>query len=137
MMRPVLAVIAGFAAWSAAWNIAGATSFALVPGAYDEDRIMNSTAVLLVFLVLSFAFSVGSGFLTAIIARAHSMKPAWALGVLLLATGIFFQIQYWDLMPLWYHIPFLGLLVPGAVLGARLRLQRTESSQVERTPKES
>ena len=128
MMRPVLAVIAGFAAWSAAWLIAGATSAALAPGAYNEDGTINSAAVLLVFLVLSFAFSVGSGFLTAIIARARSMKPSWALAVFLLAFGLFVQILNWDAEPLWYHIPFLGLLVPGAALRARLRLQRTESS---------
>ncbi len=128
MMRPVLAVIAGFAAWSAAWLIAGATSAALVPDAYNEEGTSDNTAVLLVFLVLPFVFSVGSGFLTAIIARARSMKPSWALGVLLLLFGLFVQIQLWDAMPLWYHIPFLGLLVPGAALGGRLRLKKTESS---------
>ena len=112
----------------AAWLIAGATSAALAPGAYNEDGTINSAAVFLVFLVLSFAFSVGSGFLTAIVARARSMMPGWALGVSLLAFGLFVQILNWDAEPLWYHIPFLGMLVPGAALGARLRLQRTESS---------
>ncbi len=128
MMRPVLAIIAGFAAWSAAWLIAGATSVALAPGAYNEDGTINSATVLLVFLLLTFAFSEGSGIHTANIARARSMKPSWALGVFLLAFGLFVQILNWDAEPLWYHIPFLGLLVPGVLLGAKLRLQRTESA---------
>jgi hypothetical protein len=38
--------------------------------------------------------------------------------VLQLGLGIFFQAQYWQLMPLWYHLPFLALLLPGNVYGA-------------------
>jgi hypothetical protein len=40
---------------------------------------------------------------------------------LLLLTGIFVQASVWTLMPIWYHVPFLALLVPIAVIGGRAR----------------
>jgi hypothetical protein len=43
--------------------------------------------------------------------------------VIQLGLGIFFQSQAWQLMPLWYHVPFLLLIVPATLLGARLRLR--------------
>ena len=120
MIRIVLAVMAGFALWSALWVGAGAVSAALMPEAYNEDGSPDSAAVLLVFLILSVACSVGSGFLTAALARTPSLAPAWALGGLLLAVGVLVQVQNWEAIPLWFHIPFLALLVPGALAGARI-----------------
>jgi len=43
------------------------------------------------------------------------------LAVLLLATGVGVQASVWILMPVWYHLGFLGLLVPGCLLRARLK----------------
>ncbi|MCW5874766.1 MAG: hypothetical protein KIS88_09005 [Anaerolineales bacterium] len=42
------------------------------------------------------------------------------LGVVLLLVGIAVQRQYWKLMPLWYHLLFLALLVPTTLFGASL-----------------
>jgi hypothetical protein len=42
------------------------------------------------------------------------------MGTLLLATGIAVQASVWNLMPVWYHVPFLVLVVPACILGARL-----------------
>ena len=128
MMRNALSVLAGFALWSALWLISNAAATALVPEAYNEDGMTDSAPLLLVFLALSFVISVGSGFLTAVIGPAEGMKPVWALGVFLLAFGLFVQIQLWDVMPLWYHIPFLVLLVPGVLAGAQLRRRRMSES---------
>ena len=113
MKRIVLAVIAGFALWSVLWLVVNASSAALARDAFNEDGTTDSATVLLVVLILSVACSVGSGVLTAAIARTPSLRPAWVLGGLLLAVGVLVQIQYWETMPLWYHIPFLALLVPG------------------------
>ena len=128
MKRIVLAVIAGFALWSVLWLVVNASSAALAPGAFNEDGTTDSATVLLVVLILSIACSVGSGVLTAAIARTPSLGPAWVLGGLLLAVGVFFQVQYWDAMPLWYHIPFLALLIPGTLIGARFRSNKAADS---------
>ena len=120
MIRIILSVLAGFVLWSVLWIGANAVSVALVPDAYNEDGTSDSGAVLLVFLILSVACSVGSGKLTVAVARTPSLAPAWALGGLLLAFGAVVQILNWDSMPLWFHLPFLALLVPGVLAGARL-----------------
>ena len=49
------------------------------------------------------------------------LRGLTVLAVLLVATGVGVQASVWTLMPVWYHLAFLGLLVPGCLLGARLK----------------
>jgi multisubunit Na+/H+ antiporter MnhG subunit len=56
-----------------------------------------------------------------LIARKNQIQTALVLGVLLLAFGVFIQIQFWNQIPLWYHLIFLALLVPMTWLGAKMR----------------
>ena len=42
------------------------------------------------------------------------------LGILLLLAFIPVHLRLWSLFPLWYHLVFLGTLVPLIVLGSRL-----------------
>ena len=42
------------------------------------------------------------------------------LTVLQLGIGIFAEVSYWELMPVWYHLVFLALLVPATVNVAEL-----------------
>jgi hypothetical protein len=62
-----------------------------------------------------------SGYVTARIVGVAWAFPAVALGVLLLATGVLVQLKLWYLIPLWYHLAFLLVLIPMTLLGARLR----------------
>jgi len=48
------------------------------------------------------------------------------LGVLQLAIGISFEVSYWAMLPVWYHLVFLALLLPGNVLGGAVRRQARE-----------
>ena len=41
-------------------------------------------------------------------------------GLAMLLTGLCVQIGAWSMMPVWYHLPFLVLLVPVTLLGASL-----------------
>ena len=43
-----------------------------------------------------------------------------AMALLLLLTGVGVQLGVWPLMPVWYHLLFLALIVPVAVFGGRL-----------------
>jgi hypothetical protein len=47
--------------------------------------------------------------------------PALVLGILLLAVGIFFQLKMWNVIPAWYNVIFLVLLIPMTLAGARMR----------------
>jgi hypothetical protein len=44
------------------------------------------------------------------------------LGVVLAGVGAFVQSRVWKLMPLWYHLSFLLLLVPVTLAGAWIHL---------------
>jgi len=89
-----------------------------------ESGEARAEDLLLSILVYSVALSVLAGWLTATIARTKPTRHALALGALQLAFEIAAQAAYWSLMPLWYHLPFLALLIPGNLLGAHLRGRR-------------
>lgn len=127
MLRSILAVLAGFLTWTVLWLTSNAAIAAALPDAFRADGSTDSAGILLVILLLSVVFSLIAGYVAAIVARRAIMKHALALGLLQLAVGLFVQIQYWNLMPLWYHLSFLALLLPGILVGARLRLARAPS----------
>ena len=123
MWRTVAGVIAGNFAWTLLWlglNV-GLRSQGLLPG--DPTEPVEQTTPLLIMLLASVVFSVAAGWIATAIAPQAGYVPAILLAVIQLGLGIFFQSQAWQLMPLWYHLPFLLLIVPATLLGARLRLR--------------
>jgi hypothetical protein len=46
------------------------------------------------------------------------------LAVLQLLLGIGFEASAWNLMPVWYHLVFLALIIPATVMGGRKRAAR-------------
>ena len=122
MLRNILSVVAGFVVWTVLWLASNAAVTAAVPNAFGEDGATDSAGILVLFLVLSVVFSIVAGYLCVRLARKKPMRYALILGVLLLAVGIFVQIQFWDVMPVWYHLLFLTLLIPGVLIGAKRQL---------------
>lgn len=120
-MKQVLAVIAGYVLWSVLWlcfNV-GLNKAGMIPAALTEP--MTNVGPLAALLLGSVILSILSGYVTAAIAGPHATQAVAALGVLLLLTGIYFQSKVWHLMPIWYHVTFLVLLIPVCFAGARLR----------------
>lgn len=131
MLRIILGVIIGFIVWSILWvgsdavfsaisSDWGKTSAEFQAAAANKTPYTLGSTVLIILLVKSFFVSIISGFVTALIAR-ENIKSTFVLGFLLLVFGIFVQAAYWNYMPLWYHIPFLLLLIPMTVLGGKLK----------------
>jgi uncharacterized membrane protein (DUF485 family) len=134
MVRVILGVIAGFITWSVLWVSSdavfsaistdwGKTSADFRAAVENKTPFALSSAVLLTLLVKSFIISIISGFVAALIAR-ENFKSTVILGILLLLFGIFIQSVYWNYMPLWYHIPFLLMLIPMTILGGKIRTRR-------------
>ena len=121
MLRKILAVIAAYVAWSVLWLLSNTTAMAVSPSSFGEDG-SSSAGMLLVFLALSVIFSLFAGWLASLIAGRGRAPAVWT-GALLLATGIPIQVAYWSVIPLWYHVPFLALLVPATVLGGSIRAE--------------
>ncbi|HEY2895996.1 MAG TPA: hypothetical protein VGJ12_02580 [Gemmatimonadaceae bacterium] len=120
-MKQVLGVVAGFILWSVLWLSLNQLLLLLGIMSPHVTEPMADAKPLLLLLVGSVLISLMSGYVTARIAGVAWALPAAALGVLLLATGVFVQLKLWYLIPLWYHLSFLLLLIPMTLLGARLR----------------
>jgi hypothetical protein len=121
MGRSILAVLAGATLWAILWLGSNAALAAIFPDHIVVDQYIGHAGILTTLLLLSVVYSVAAGYATGAVARTGRVGHGVALGVLQLGLGIFFQAQYWQLMPLWYHLPFLALLLPGNVYGAWLR----------------
>jgi hypothetical protein len=124
MIKKIIAVVAGYVVWSIGW--VGIIGIMRKGGllAADETQPISQLSALLSLLILSIILSIIAGFITSAMSASRS-TIIW-LGVLLLATGIFVQSQRWTLMPMWYHIAFLALLIPLSFVGAWL--QRSSAS---------
>jgi hypothetical protein len=122
MSRTILAVIAGSAARAMLWFGMNAIlrGASMLPA--DATKRIEAATPLLVMLVGSVVFSVVAGYVAAAVGGDGSYMPVLVLCALQLALGIFFQAQAWQLLPLWYHAPFLALIVPATLLGGWLRL---------------
>lgn len=118
MMRAILAVILGYGLWTILWLGGNAGLKAAFPDALPEGGPYTATLPLVLALALSVFCSLASGALAGALARG---APVLVLALFLLATGIGVQTTAWDLMPLWYHLVFLALLVPVTLLGGRRR----------------
>jgi hypothetical protein len=123
MIRAIVAVIAGFGLWSVLWVSSNQIVIRLMPDAFGADGSIDSNGIMAGFVVLSFLYSLFAGYTVVTISRG-SMKPAYVFAVIQLVVGIFVQSMYLHVLPAWYHISFLILLVPGVLIGARIRTGR-------------
>ena len=122
MGRIILAAVAGFVLWSALWLVAGLVVLAVVPDAYGEDgRTVTSAGILLVFILAAVVISLVAGWLATLVGRDGGRRAAMILAVLLLLVGLGTEISTWSYAPVWYHLVFLGLLVPATMAGAALK----------------
>jgi hypothetical protein len=121
MVRSILSVLAGVVAWTALWIPFGQVMMSAFPDIIDPRRYLGHVPILLTYIAASFVFSIAAGYITALIAKSKPRQHALALGIVQLAIGIGFEMSYWNLLPVWYHLVFLALLIPGNVLGGKLR----------------
>jgi hypothetical protein len=124
MLRKIVSIVAGFILWALLWIVIGAVLRAVFPGNIHEDGSTESTVLLLVFVVLSVVFSILAGAMTVRIAATGSMEQALLLGIVLFAVGLLVEIAYWTVLPIWYHVLFLLLLVPAVLYGGWHQLER-------------
>ncbi|HEX6882059.1 MAG TPA: hypothetical protein VF530_01700 [Planctomycetota bacterium] len=119
-MRTFLALLLGFALWSALWVGGHQAALSAWPSLYDEGGIPRASATYAGYLVFSVLCSLLAGGLARLVA-AQGSRAVLVLGLLLVGVGIGFQASVWSQEPLWYHLVFLGLLLPATLAGGRRR----------------
>ncbi len=132
MVRIILAVIVGFLAWSILWVGSDSVLRSLSPDWYGahqygfEKALTNTTpfavdqTIMFMSLIRTIIISLLAGFLTAVIAGENRRSTLW-LGILLFLFGGFVQAMTWNYIPVWYHLLFLGMLIPATILGGWLK----------------
>lgn len=135
MLRIILGVVVGFIVWSIAWLGMDALLSAISPGWFGRNFAEFQNAVnrnepftppvsVSVYLIFqSVLCSLIAGFTAATTAK-ENRKSTLALGILLLATGVFVEASYWNYFPIWYHVSFLLLLIPMTFAGGKLKNHR-------------
>jgi hypothetical protein len=120
MMHAVVAVIAGYAIWTVLWLGGNALFFGEAAAVVGAGEAYTSVGPLLGVIALSIVCSLAAGMAAGRLAGARAPGAVLVMAGLLLLTGIGVQAGVWNLMPTWYHVVFLALVVPGAVLGGKL-----------------
>ena len=120
MTKVIAGFVVGFIVWSILWFGSDALIVSFPTLAPSRDYAVIPTNYLLLKLVSSVIFSTIAGLIAAWIS-GETMKAPLILGVMLLIVGLMVQISQWKPIPVWYHILFLILLLPMAVLGGKLR----------------
>lgn len=124
--RLIVAVLAGAALWAVLWIAGTRGAQAALPATVVPDEPLAHVGVLVAFIAYSAVLSAMAGYLTAAAAGARPMPAVWVLAGLQLTLGIVAEASYWSLMPVWYHLVFLALLVPATVWGGVLHSRRRE-----------
>lgn len=120
MKHAVLGVIAGYLVWTALWLGGNAMFFGAAAEAIEAGEAYAEAGPLVGVIGLSVVCSLVAGVVTALLSKERAAKAAAIMGLLLLATGIVVQAGVWSLMPVWYHLTFLMLLMPISLAGSAL-----------------
>jgi energy-converting hydrogenase Eha subunit F len=126
MLRNVMGVITGYAVWTAIWLAGNKLFFGAAAEAAQGGRYYSEAGPLIGVLALSIACSLAAGLATVRVALGKARGALLVMAGLLLVTGIAVQAGVWHLMPVWYHLIFLGLLIPVSLAGGRLAPRTSE-----------
>lgn len=120
MLQSILAVMSGPIVFGLACVPSNWLIVKLFPSHFDDQWMTRHTGLLALLVSMTLVYAGASGFVAGWIARNHVMAHAAALAVVQLGIGIAVQRQYWDVLPLWYHLTFFVLLIAGIFIGAKL-----------------
>lgn len=121
MGKIILGVIVGFIVWTIIWLLVDPIMRVFAPDIVPNKDLTNiQTTFLIILIIASVICSIAAGFAAVLISKEQS-KTTLYLGILLLLVGILFEVMAWNLLPVWYHISFLVLLIPMTILGGKLR----------------
>jgi len=124
MKRPILAFAAGLVLWVLAIAVLDRGLRIFVIGyAASEPNMSFTLGMLAARLAIAALASLIAGAAARWIAPASAPVPVM-LGAALLLSFIPVHARLWSLFPFWYHLVFLGTLIPLVLLGSWLTSAR-------------
>lgn len=73
--------------------------------------------------------SVQTGYVTAAAAGARAVTSVRWLAAIQRGLGFVFEIMFWRMTPVWYHVVFLALVVPATRDGGTSRARRRTTTR--------
>lgn len=134
MGRTIGAVVAGAVVWAVLWIGGNAGLAAAAPDIVVPGESLTHLPTLVGLVVFGAVLSVLAGYTTAAVKGSAPMGAVRALAALQLALGLFFELTSWELLPVWYHLVFLAMIVPATLWGGHLRAQRAGTGGVRGSP---
>jgi hypothetical protein len=120
MKRPMLAFVAAVLIWVLVASLLDRGLRLFLDGYAAAEPALNFTVAMMVWrLVVGALASLAAGAVIEPIAPG-SWRTAWVFGILWLLVFIPTHVKLWHVFPLWYHLTFLGTLVPLVLLGFKL-----------------
>lgn len=121
MGRAIAAIVVAEVLWTVLWIGFTLGAQAAFPEVIDPEQPLTHAGALLVYVAYSVVISSLAGYVAAAVRGGNAMRTVWIFAWIQLAIGIGFEVSYWSMTPVWYHLVFLALLVPATVLGGRFR----------------
>ena len=125
MKRSIFAFIVGLVVWVLVVSLLNRLLRLGLQGyAAAEPQMAFTYGMMAARLTVGALASLAAGAVTRAI--APSSTPAlWVLGTVLLAAFIPIHVRLWTKFPVWYHLVFLGTLIPLVVLGGTFSRSRS------------
>lgn len=131
MKRAIYALVSGLVLWVLVVSLLNRGLRAGFPGyALAEPTMSFTLSMKVARLILGALASLAAGATAGLIAPLRRGLP-WVLGAIVLAAFIPIHVQLWARFPVWYHLFFLGTLVPLVALGAELTRSRSHGGSTE------
>lgn len=120
VIRSVIAVLAGFFA-SMVMSLGADLAFRrMSPESFDAGGRAANDGTLFITMGYETLFAAVAGYVTARLAIRRPLAHALVMGAVVLAGRLFTAILTWGSVPAWFHIGVLVLIIPAALLGAKL-----------------
>jgi hypothetical protein len=129
VVRSVVAVAAGFFAVMVLGAAADVVLAQASPGAFDAEGHVRAESTLFIKLAYETAFALLAGYISARIAIRRPFTHALVMGAIVLAGRALIAAAAWDVSPAWFNLGVLLLIIPAALLGAKLSQLRAQTIQ--------
>lgn len=122
ILRPFLALLAGFATMAALVSIVTIAWTKLAPHWVGEPGHPR-TAYVCTNVCYSLAAAVSGGYVTAWIATDQTLIHVLVLALIVLVLGALSALQQRGRQPIWYQLLLIAITPVGVVLGGLLRMK--------------
>ena len=128
VVRSVVSIAAGFFAVMVLGAAADVVLGQVSPDAFDAQGHARAESTLFIKLAYETLFALIAGYLTARVAVRKPFTHVLVMAGIVLAGRAFIALATWDVVPLWFNLGVLVLIVPVALLGAKLSELRNRTA---------